>query len=114
MENDRAYRSNQNNLILRKIVLYMLGTVEILFTLRLIFKLFRANPGGTFVAIIYNLTGDFLNHFGSLFKAIVNNEIETESILEPFTFIAMMVYLIMAYGIVWLFEIYEIPKDRGM
>jgi len=76
--------------------------------------LLGANAGSNFVALIYNVSAEFLDHFNGIFKAIVNNGIETESILEPVTIIAMIVYAIMAYGVVWLFEIYEILKDRGM
>jgi len=114
MGNDRTYRSNQNNLKFRKIVFYILGTFETLFAFRLIFKLLGANHGSTFVAVIYNISGDFLAHFNGVYKTVVIKGIETESILEPTTIIAMIVYAIIAFGVIWLFEIYEIPKNRGM
>jgi len=114
MENDRAYRSNQNNLKLRKIVFYILGIFEIFFAFRLIFKLLGANPGSSFVALIYTISGAFLAPFSGIFRVAVTNGIETESVLEPATIIAMIVYGLIAYGVVRLFKIYEIPKDRGM
>ena len=114
MDNNRACRSNMNNRILRDIVYCILGAFEGLFAFRLILKLFGANPGNTFVALIYNISGDFLAHFSNSLITTVNNEIEVESVLELTTIIAMIVYGMIAYGVVWLFEIYEIPKDRGM
>ena len=114
MENNRVYRSNENNLILRKIVYYILGAFETLFAFRLISKLLGANPGSTFVSLIYTISGDFLAPFSGIFRVAVNKEIETESFLELTTIIAMIVYALIAYGVVWLFEIYEIPKDRGI
>jgi len=114
MENNRIYRSNENNLKLRKIVYYILGAFEALFAFRLIFKLLGANPGSTFVALVYTISGDFLAPFSGIFRSAVTTGIETQSVLEPTTIIAMIVYALIAYGVVWLFEIYEIPKDRGM
>ena len=114
MENNRAYRSIQNNLKLRKMVFYILGAVEVLFAFQLIFKLLGANPGNTFVAIVYTISGDFLVPISGIFKTAVTRGIEIEPVLEPTTIIAMIVYAIIAYGVIWLFESYEIPKDRAM
>ena len=114
MENNRAYRSIQNNLKLRKMVFYILGVVEFFLAFQLIFKLLGANPGNTFVAIIYTISGEFLAPVNGIFKTPVTRGIEIEPVLEPTTIIAMIVYAIIAYGVVWLFESYEIPKDRAM
>ena len=114
MGNDRVYRSNENNLVLREIVYYLLGAFEALFAFRLIFKLLEANPGDTFVALIYTVSGDFMTPFSGIFDDIVIKGVETKSILEPTTIIAMIVYAIASYGVLWLFEIYESPKNRGL
>jgi len=112
MESNKVYRSNQNNLQSRKIVLYILGAFEALFAFRLIFKLLGANPGSTFVSLIYTISGEFLTPFSGIFRAAVTDGIETDSVFEPTTIIAMIVYAVIAYGVVRLFEIYKIPKDR--
>ena len=114
MEKDRAYRSIQNNLKFRKMVFYILGAVEFFFAFQLIFKLLGANPENSFVAIIYTISGDFQAPVSGIFKIAVTRGIEIEPVLEPTTIIAMIVYAIIAYGVVWLFESYEIPKDRAM
>jgi len=112
MENNRIYRSNENNLIFRKIVYYILGAFEALFAFRLIFKLLGANPGSTFVALIYSISGEFLTPFSGIFSAAVTKGLETESVLEPTTIIGMIVYAIIAYGVVRLIEIYETSQDK--
>ena len=114
MEMNRAYRSNQNNLRVRKIVFYILGAFEVLFAFRLIFKLLGANPESTFVSFIYTVSRDFLVPFSGIFRVSINEGIETQSVLEPTVIIAMIVYALVAYGVVRLFEIYEIPKNRKM
>ena len=114
MGENKVYRSPENNLKLRKIVYYILGALEALFAFRLIFKLLGANPGSTFVSLIYTVSGAFLAPFSGIFRAAVNKGIETKSVLEPSTIIAMIVYALIAYGVVRLFEIYETPKDKGI
>jgi hypothetical protein len=99
---------------LKKIVYYILGALEALLTFRLIFKFLGANPESTFVSLIYTISGAFLAPFSSIFRVAVNNGIETRSILEPTTIIAMIVYALIAYGVVRLIEIYKTPKDKTL
>jgi len=44
---------------LARLCIYILGAFEALFIFRLIFKLLGANPGSTFVSLIYELSGNF-------------------------------------------------------
>ncbi|MFA4884938.1 MAG: YggT family protein [Desulfotomaculaceae bacterium] len=112
MEENRVYRSNENNLKLRKIVYYILGIFEALFAFRLVFKLLGANPGSAFVSFIYTVSGAFMAPFSGIFRSAVNEGIETKSVLEPTTIIAMIVYALIAYGVARLIEIYGTPKDE--
>jgi hypothetical protein len=111
MEKNRVYRFHANNLKLKKIVYYILGVLESLFAFRLIFKVLGANPESTFVSLIYTISGAFLAPFSGIFRSAVNEGIETKSVLEPTTIIAMIVYALIAYGVVRLIEIYETPKN---
>ncbi len=112
MEENKVYSSRQNNLKYRKIVYYILGIFEVIFAFRLIFKLLGANPGSIFVSFIYNISGAFLAPFSGIFRSAVSKGIETKSVLEPTTIIAMIVYALIAYGIVRLIEIYQTPKNK--
>jgi hypothetical protein len=97
--------------VLRRIVYYLLGILEVLLAFRLVFKLLGANPANGFVSVIYTVSGVFLVPFSGIFKTAVNNGIETKSIVEPSTIIAMIVYALIAYGIVMLIKIFIIPKS---
>jgi hypothetical protein len=112
MDNNSVYKSYENNLKPVKIVYYILGVIEALFAFRLIFRFLGANPGSTFVSFIYSSSGAFMAPFNGIFRSAVNNGIETRSVLEPSTIIAMIVYALIAYGIVRLIEIYGTPKEE--
>ena len=114
MEENSAYRSQANSLKLKRIVYYILGIFEVLFAFRLIFKFLGANPGSAFVSFIYTVSGVFIAPFNGIFRSAVTEGIETKSVLEPTTIIAMIVYAIIAYGVARLLEIYRTPKDEGI
>jgi glucan phosphoethanolaminetransferase (alkaline phosphatase superfamily) len=102
----------ENTKVLNKIVYYILGVLEVLFAFRLVFKLLGANFGSGFVSFIYTVSGVFLVPFSTIFRTAVTNGIETKSVLEPSTLIAMVVYAVIAYGIVMLIKIFKAPKGN--
>jgi len=110
MNKNRVYVFNKNNNKITKLVYYVLGVLETLLVFRLIFKFLGANPGSTFVSMIYKISGFFLAPFIGIFRSAVSNGIETKSVLEPTTIIAIIVYALIAYGIVRLIEIYIKPR----
>ena len=112
MERDKVDKSRHNNFTARKIVYYLLGILEAILAFRLVFKLLGANPGSGFVKFIYDISGGFLAPFNGIFKTAVTNGIETKAVLEPSTIIAMIVYALIAYGIVKLIVIIETPKNK--
>jgi hypothetical protein len=110
MERTRVYKTNENYLRLRKIVYFILGILEILFAFRLVFKLLGASHSSAFVSLIYSLSGFFQAPFDYIFRTAIANGIETRSVLEPATIIAMIVYALIAYGIVQLIRIVATPS----
>ena len=112
MEENVVHSSQAKNLKIKKTVYYVLGVLEVLFAFRLIFKLLGANPGSPFVSFIYTLSGIFIAPFNGIFRSAVTEGIETKSVLEPTTIIAMIVYALIAYGMVRLIEIYRNPKNE--
>jgi len=112
MERDKVNRSRDNNSKLRKTIYYILGILEVIFAFRLVLKILGANPESTFVSLIYSISGAFLAPFSGIFRTAVTKGIETKSVLEPATIIAMIVYSLIVYGIVKLIKIYETPKDK--
>lgn len=114
MERDKVDKSRHNNFTIRKIVYYILGILETILAFRLVFKLLGANPGSGFVSFIYDISGGFLAPFSGIFKSAVTNGLETKAVLEPSTIIAMIVYALIAYGIVKLIIIIQTPKNKGI
>lgn len=98
-------RTGEGNLRARKIVYYILGILEVLFAFRLVFKLLGANPQSPFVSFIYSVSQAFLSPFSGIFRSAVTKGIEAQSVLEPTTIIAMIVYAVVAWGIAKLIEI---------
>lgn len=112
MQKTTVYRSHEVNLKLKKIVYYILGIIQSLLLIRLIFRLLGANPESPFVSFIYSISGIFLAPFTGIFRAAATNGIETTAILEPSIIIAIIVYTLIAYGVVRLIEIYQTPKGN--
>jgi hypothetical protein len=100
----RLFRANY-------IVYYVLGVIEALFILRLIFKLLGANPGSGFVSLIYSTSGFFLAPFTSIFPVTTGTGVVTVSILEPAVIIAMIVYALIAWGISALIKAFVVGKQ---
>lgn len=96
----------------KRIIFYLFGFLEILFAFRLILKILGANPESTFVSIIYSVTHLFLAPFIGIFRIAVSEGIETASVLEPTLLIAMVVYALLAWGIVKLIEILRNRKNE--
>ena len=113
MDDDIVNKNGQGNLTAIKIVYYILGVFEVLFAFRLGFKLLGANPESTLVSFIYSVSETFLSPFTGIFRSAITKGIETQSVLEPTTIIAMIVYALVAWGIVKLIEINRTPRKTG-
>ena len=94
-----------------RFVYWIVGILEALLAFRLVFKLLGANAGSSFVSTIYNISGSFVAPFSGIFRTAVNTGIETKSVVEPATIIAMLVYGLIGYGIVRLIGIGEKPNQ---
>lgn len=112
MHEGAVIKTNQGHLKARKIVYYILGVLEVLFAFRLVFKLLGANPQSPFVSFIYSVSQAFLAPFSGIFRSAVTKGIEAQSVLEPMTIIAMIVYAVVAWGIVKLIEISMPSKNN--
>lgn len=94
-----------NSQTVEYLVYYILGALEILLAFRLILKLTGASLASGFVKMIYGVTGIFVWPFEGIFRRAVSQGIETTSVLEPATIVALAVYAIVAWGIVKLVRI---------
>lgn len=112
MERDDIKEVHKVNHRARQIVYYILGILEVLFAFRFLFKLLGANPYSGFVSFVYSLTQVFLSPFISIFRSGVTRGNMTQAVLEPSTLIGMIVYAVIAWGIVKLIEISMASKHK--
>ena len=82
-----------------QIVWYILGLIEILLLFRFVLKLLGANPAAGFSSFIYGITHIFAAPFLNVFRI---SYVEG-SIFEWTTLLAMLVYWVIAIGIINLF-----------
>lgn len=82
-----------------QIVWYVLGVVEVLLAFRFVLKMLEANPAAGFSSFIYGITYVLTAPFLSVFRI---TEV-SGSVFEWPTLLAMLVYGIIAYGVVQLF-----------
>ena len=87
------------------LIYFLIGLLEILLAFRLVLKLLGANAGSAFVGLIYGLTGVFILPFEGIFRKGITQGIETVSVLEPSTLVALLVYAVIGWGIVKLIRI---------
>jgi hypothetical protein len=98
-------RISDVNELAKRIVYYVLGILEVLLLFRFLFKLLGANPNSAFISFVYTLSNVFLAPFNGIFRPFVTEGIETRAVFEPATIIAMLVYAVLAYGIVRFLEL---------
>ncbi len=82
-----------------QIVWYVLGLVEVLLALRFVLKLFGANSGAGFTHFVYDVTYAFAAPFLNVFSI---SQV-SGNIFEWTTLLAMLVYWMIAIGIIKLF-----------
>ncbi len=83
------------------IVRSITGLILALLGLRVVFKLINANPDNAFVNFIYNLSGVFAQPF----QGIVGEPTSNGAILELNVLLAMLIYLLLAYGLLQLIRV---------
>jgi len=94
------------------LVYFFFGALEILLAFRLILKLMGASIASAFVGLIYGVTGMFILPFEGIFRRGFAQGVETTSVLEPSTLVALIVYAVLAWGIVKLLRILSGEKQQ--
>ncbi len=87
------------------LIYFFFGVLEILLSFRLLFKLAGASASSGFVSFIYGITGLFIMPFEGIFSKAISQGMETVSVLEPATLVALVVYGVAAWGVVKLIHI---------
>lgn len=93
------------------LIYFFFGVLEILLVFRLVLKLMGASLSSAFVGFIYGLSGIFIAPFEGIFRRGFTQGIETTSVLEPATLVAIIVYAVVAWGIIKLIRIFSGKKQ---
>ena len=91
------------------LIYFSFGLLELLLAARLIFKLTGASSASGFVRFIYFITGIFVTPFQGIFRQAY----ASTSVLEPSAIVALIVYIIIAWGIVRLLRISSGEKQKA-
>lgn len=83
----------------RRILIVVFGIIEALLGFRFIFKLAGANPANALIKILYDVTDVLVVVFASIFTPATTDGLETVSVIEPGTIIAMIVFALIALAI---------------
>ena len=89
------------------LIYYIFGALEVLLAFRLVLKIMGANISSAFVGFIYGLSGIFIMPFEGIFRRGVSEGLETASVLEPASLVAIIVYAFLGWGIVKLVRIFS-------
>ena len=105
----KVYEKKKTIFRFNQIIWYILGFIEVLLAFRFILKALGANQFVGFPNLIYTLTAPL----ASPFRGILGESVTGNSMIEWSTIIAAIVYLCVAWGLVYLLDIiYPItPKD---
>ena len=92
------------------ITYFILGVIEVILLLRLIFRLLGANQDNSFITFLYNLSHIFVGPFNGIFN---DQALGRSGVFETSTLIAMLVYALIAWGIVSLGRVVFAPVESG-
>ncbi len=81
-----------------QVIWYILGLIEVVLAFRIFLRMSGAYPSG-FTNLIYSLSAPFALPFRGVLKTT-----DEVGVVEWSTFIAMLVYLLLAYGLVQLLQ----------
>jgi hypothetical protein len=95
------------------LVYYLFGALDILLAFRIVLKLLGASTASYFVKFVYSLSRIFIMPFEGIFRKGFTEGLETTSVVEPATLIAIIVYAIIAVGIVKLIRISSGEEQTG-
>lgn len=94
------------------IVYFLFGTLDVFLLARLLLKVTGANASNGFVNLIYDLTRIFILPFQGVFNGGTAQNLENSSVFEPAVIIALIVYAVLAWGIVKLIRIFSGEKQE--
>ncbi|HKB88742.1 MAG TPA: YggT family protein [Patescibacteria group bacterium] len=96
---------------INRFVYYLAGVIETLLIFRFTLKILGANSVSPFVSFVYSLSAILIAPFRGIFSPTTAQGLEMVSIFEPSTIFAILVYLVLAIGIVELIKVTTATGD---
>ncbi len=106
---DRNQRRAYMRYWVTAVTYFILSVLEVILALRLIFRLLGANEDNGFITFLYSLSHVFVGPFNGIF----NDQALGRSVFEISTVVAMLVYALIAWGIVSLGRLLFAPVPSG-
>ncbi|MGH2510666.1 MAG: hypothetical protein ACRDHZ_25105 [Ktedonobacteraceae bacterium] len=104
-DNKNISRANISNLS-TAVIYFILGALEVILGLRFIFRLLGASVASDFTTFLYNLSHGFIIPFNGIFN---DQTLGTRSVFELSTLVAMLIYALIAWGLVTLCRVLFAP-----
>jgi hypothetical protein len=92
------------------IISFLFGVLEVILALRFLFRLLGASQDNSFLLFLYNLSQVFVAPFNGIFH---DQALGTRSVFELSTLIAMLVFGLLAWGLVALSRVIFAPNESG-
>jgi len=92
------------------VISFLLGVLEVILTLRFLFRLLGASQDNSFTLFLNHLSQVFVAPFNGIFH---DQALGTRSVFEFSTLIAMLVFALLAWGLVALSQVVFAPNDSG-
>jgi uncharacterized protein YggT (Ycf19 family) len=92
-----------------RIIYLVFGIIEVLIGIRVILKLLAANPDAGFTSLMYNVTQPFV----ALFQGVFPTAQSQGNIVEVSSLLAILVYALLAFGIVRMVRIMAHRQTPG-
>jgi hypothetical protein len=108
-EDKNLQKANLRNWI-TGIIYFVLGVLEVILGLRFIFRLLGANQGSDFTRALYDFSHLFVGPFNGIFN---DQAIGSKSVFELSTIVAMLIYALIAWGLVALCRVIFAPTYSG-
>ena len=99
---DPVAEQDHDRNVIERIVWFVAGVLLVLLAFRFLFALLGANPSNGFANFVYSTSHPFVSPFFGLFSYNYQYGV---SKFEIYTLVAMVVYTVIAYGIVALVNI---------
>jgi uncharacterized protein YggT (Ycf19 family) len=100
-------RANRRSWVVN-ILSFLCGALEVILALRFVFRLLGANQDNSFTQLLYHLSQVFVAPFNGIFH---DQALGTRSVFELSTLIAMLVFALLAWGLVALSRVIFAPNE---